>query len=311
VIHTSATVKNQPEGEFSVSSQVGGNVRISVVPGQAVTKGELLAFVTGSGVDGNFTVRMEQMRIDFEKSKADYLRVKPLAEKQVVASRDFLAVKNRYLQDSVSFFQLANTVSANGFKIVSPASGFLTAVNVTNGQYIGAGQSVVTVSKQEQLLLETYINQSDFAKADGIFDANFKTSEGSTFSMSDLNGTVKSKSAVLASNSARFPVLFSVNNNGILASGMFLEAFLLTGKKENAIVVPLAALTEEQGFYYVYVQTSGESFVKRQVVPGTNDGFRAEITNGLSVGERIVTKGAFQVKLAAMAGELPLHGHTH
>jgi multidrug efflux pump subunit AcrA (membrane-fusion protein) len=86
---------------------------------------------------------------------------------------------------------------------------------------------------------------------------------------------------------------------------------LLTGKKENAIVVPLAALTEEQGFYYVYVQTSGESFVKRQVVPGTNDGFRAEITNGLSVGERIVTKGAFQVKLAAMAGELPLHGHTH
>jgi RND family efflux transporter MFP subunit len=311
VIHTSATVKNQPEGEFSVSSQVGGNVRISVVPGQAVTKGELLAFVTGSGVDGNFTVRMEQMRIDFEKSKADYLRVKPLAEKQVVASRDFLAVKNRYLQDSVSFFQLANTVSANGFKIVSPASGFLTAVNVTNGQYIGAGQSVVTVSKQEQLLLEAYINQSDFAKAGGIFDANFKTSEGSTFSMSDLNGTVKSKSAVLASNSARFPVLFSVNNNGILASGMFLEAFLLTGKKENAIVVPLAALTEEQGFYYVYVQTSGESFVKRQVVPGTNDGFRAEITNGLSVGERIVTKGAFQVKLAAMAGELPLHGHTH
>lgn len=129
--------------------------------------------------------------------------------------------------------------------------------------------------------------------------------------MSDLDGIIKSKSAVLDGNTTRFPVLFSVKNNGILSRGMFLEAFLLTGKKENAVAVPLTALTEEQGIYYVYVQTGGESFVKRQVEPGANDGFKAEIIKGLSAGERIVTKGAFQVKLAAMAGELPLHGHTH
>lgn len=311
VIHTSAIVKNQPEAEFSVSSQVSGNVRISVVPGQPVVKGELLAFVTGSGVDGNFTVRMEQSRIDFEKSKADYQRVKPLFEKQVIASKDFLTVKNRYLQDSVSYFQLANTVSANGYKIASPASGFVAAVQVTNGQYVGAGQILVTVSKQDQLLLEAYINQSELAKAGDIFDAHFKTAGGTTFGLSNLNGTIKSKSAVVTGNSTRFPVLFSVKNDGSLSKGMFLEAFLLTGKKENALVVPLSALTEEQGLYYVYVQTGGESFVKRQVVPGASDGLRAEITGGLSVGERIVTKGAFQVKLAAMAGELPLHGHTH
>lgn len=311
VIHTSATVKNQPEAEFSVSSQVDGNVRISVVPGQAVTKGELLAIVTGSGVDGNFNVRLEQSRIDFEKSKADYLRVKTLFEKQVIASKDFLTVKNRYLQDSVSYFQLSNTVSANGFKIVSPASGFITVVPVTNGQFVEAGQTLVTVSKQDQLLLEAYINQADVAKVGDIFNAHFKTSSGIVFSLDSLDGSIKSKNALITGNSSRFPVLFSVKNNGTLSRGMFLEAFLLTGKKENAMVVPLAALTEEQGLFYVYVQTGGESFVKRQVVPGSNDGFRVEITKGLSAGERIVTKGAFQVKLAAMAGELPLHGHTH
>lgn len=311
VIHTSAIVKNQPEAEFSVSSQVSGNVRLSVVPGQAINKGELLAFVTGSGVDGNFTVRMEQSRIDFEKSKADYQRVKSLYEKQVIASKDFLTVKNRYMQDSVSYFQLANTVSANGYKIVSPASGFVAAVQVTNGQFVGAGQILVTVSKQEQLLLEAYINQSELAKAGDIFNAHFKTAGGNTFGLSDLNGTIKTKSIIATGNSTRFPVLFSVKNDGTLSKGMFLEAFLLTGKKENTIVVPLSALTEEQGLFYVYVQTGGESFEKRQVVFGASDGIRAEITKGLSVGERIVTKGAFQVKLAAMAGELPLHGHTH
>ncbi|MCA1745480.1 MAG: hypothetical protein LC643_07235 [Bacteroidales bacterium] len=42
-----------------------------------------------------------------------------------------------------------------------------------------------------------------------------------------------------------------------------------------------------------------------------NDGIKAEITSGLSVGERIVTQGAYQIKLAAMSGDLPIHGHTH
>ena len=311
VIRTSATLKNQPEAEFSVSSQVKGNVRIGVVPGQVVAKGELLATVTGSGVDGNFAVRLEQSRIDFEKSKADYLRVKPLFEKQVVASKDFLAVKNSYLQDSVSYFQLANTVGANGVKITAPASGFVTAVAVTNGQFVDAGQSVVTISKQDQLLIEAYVNQADVAKVGEIFDAHFKTASGTVFSLDSLGGSIKSKSAVVAGNSTRYPVLFSVKNNGTLSRGMFLEAFLLTGKKENTVVIPLEALTEEQGLYYVYVQTGGESFAKRQVVPGASDGFRTEITGGLSAGERIVTKGATQVKLAAKAGNLPLSGHTH
>jgi membrane fusion protein, heavy metal efflux system len=42
-----------------------------------------------------------------------------------------------------------------------------------------------------------------------------------------------------------------------------------------------------------------------------NDGVLTEITSGLSVGERIVTKGAYQIKLAAMSRDLPAHGHTH
>lgn len=61
----------------------------------------------------------------------------------------------------------------------------------------------------------------------------------------------------------------------------------------------------------MFVQTGGESFEKRQVELANNDGVLTEIISGLSIGERIVTKGAFQIKLAAMSGDLPIHGHTH
>ena len=94
-------------------------------------------------------------------------------------------------------------------------------------------------------------------------------------------------------------------------SGMFLEAFLKTGKKDKALVVPLTSIIEEQGQYFVFVQTGGESFVKRQVELANSDGIHTEITKGLSNGERIVAVGAYQVKLASLAGDLPIHGHAH
>ena len=93
--------------------------------------------------------------------------------------------------------------------------------------------------------------------------------------------------------------------------GMFLEAFLFTDKKEDVLAIPLSSVMEEQGNYYVFVQTGGESFLKRQIVLANNDGLQTEISSGLAEGERLVTKGAYQIKLAAMAGELPVHGHTH
>jgi len=79
----------------------------------------------------------------------------------------------------------------------------------------------------------------------------------------------------------------------------------------SALVIPLSSIVEEQGQYYAFVQKGGESFVKRQIEIANSDGILTEVISGLKVGERIVTQGAYQIKLAAMAGDLPLHGHTH
>jgi multidrug efflux pump subunit AcrA (membrane-fusion protein) len=161
-------------------------------------------------------------------------------------------------------------------------------------------------------LIEAFVNQSDHKNVSGIFDANFKDPSGTkTFTLSSLNGKVRSASAFVNDNSLRIPVNFTVRNNGDLMPGMFLEAYLMTNPKEKAIVVPYSALLEEQGKYFVYVEIAGESFMKRQVTIAGNDGINAEISSGLQPGERVVTKGVQPIKLSSMAGGLPLHGHTH
>ena len=73
----------------------------------------------------------------------------------------------------------------------------------------------------------------------------------------------------------------------------------------------MSALIEEQSNFYVFVQLSGESYEKRQVKTGVNNGREIEIVSGLNQGDVIVTRGAYQVKLASMSSTIPGHGHDH
>ncbi|HRG69584.1 MAG TPA: hypothetical protein PLS73_12110 [Saprospiraceae bacterium] len=75
------------------------------------------------------------------------------------------------------------------------------------------------------------------------------------------------------------------------------------------MVIPRTALIEEQGSYFVYVQTSGERFQKREVTIGASDGLVVQLLSGIAEGERVVTKGAYQIKLSTASGTLPAHGH--
>ena len=80
--------------------------------------------------------------------------------------------------------------------------------------------------------------------------------------------------------------------------------------KENVLSVPVSALTEEQGLNFVYIQIEDEAFKKQEVTVGQNNGIRAEIVKGLKSGDKVVTNGVTQVKLAASSSAIP-DGHNH
>ena len=61
---------------------------------------------------------------------------------------------------------------------------------------------------------------------------------------------------------------------------------------------------------HLYVQLDKEVFKKQEVHIGLSDGERVRILSGLKEGDRVVTKGTYQVKLAATASVIP-EGHSH
>jgi RND family efflux transporter MFP subunit len=312
VISTSARVKSQPAAEMVIGSQASGQFNIIKVLGETVRRGDLIGSVSGGSLENNLNVRLNEIRIAYEKSKADYERTLPLATSQTISQKEFLEISTKYRQDSVRYFQMKGKITDSTLNLVAPIDGTISDIMVSNGGYVETGLPVVRITNSNDLLIEAFVNQSDHKNVSGIFDANFRDPSGTkTFTLSSLNGKVRSASAFINDNSLRIPVSFTVRNNGDLIPGMYLEAYLMTNPKEKAIVVPYTALLEEQGKYFVYVEIAGESFMKRQVTIAGNDGLNAEISHGLEPGERVVTKGVQPIKLSSMAAGLPLHGHTH
>jgi cobalt-zinc-cadmium efflux system membrane fusion protein len=61
----------------------------------------------------------------------------------------------------------------------------------------------------------------------------------------------------------------------------------------------------------VYVQAEGETFERRPVTLGPRAGGVVQVLDGVKAGERVVTTGAYLVRLASLSTSAPAHGHVH
>ena len=191
-------------------------------------------------------------------------------------------------------------------------NGFVKNILVNEGQYVEAGTPLAVVSKNKKLILQANVSQKYFSKLPTISSANFKPiGTEQVFDTKMLNGKIVSFGKSTNANSPFLPITFEIDNIGNLVSGSVAEVFLKSSAISNALVIPVSALMEEQGNFYVYVQLGGESFQKREIKIGASDGENVQVLSGIEEGERVVTKGAYQIKLSSASGELPAHGHEH
>jgi cobalt-zinc-cadmium efflux system membrane fusion protein len=75
--------------------------------------------------------------------------------------------------------------------------------------------------------------------------------------------------------------------------------------------VPASAILDDAGQDVVFVMVEGESFERRIVRTGIRDAGMVQIIEGLSEGDRVVTRGAYLVRLAASRPTEAGHGHAH
>lgn len=316
IIRTTGTILSAPGDETILTAKSSGTVLFAgnkTIIGSAISTGDKLFTIAASDLtESNPEVMYLEAKATYEQAKAEFERAQALLPDKIISEKDYLSAKTAFEHAQTTFKVMAKNYSAAGQSIASPSTGFLKNILVSEGQFVEAGTPLAHISKNKRLLLQAQVSQKYFQKLPEISGANFKmTGHPEVFSTKSMNGRVVSFGKTTSANSPFVPITFEIDNVGQIIPGVVVEVFLKTNETENSLVIPLEALMEEQGLFFVFVQTGGETFEKREVTLGGTDGQSVAVRSGLKAGERVVSKGAYAIKLASASGELPGHGHSH
>lgn len=214
-------------------------------------------------------------RYELEQAKTEY----NLAKAQLYAS----CSNERYYKEvySTSLIELKDTV------INSPISGVVIERLVEEGEIIvPISQILLVIGDLSRMYIKTNINEIDinrvkvgqYAKIrfDAICDRSY-----------DGQVTEVSPAGKKQGNIVTYEVKIKIlNADNQIKPEMSCDIDLVTGKAENVIYMPIEAVEEKGGEYFVMVK-KGERFIRQEVIPGlANDNYIA-IKEGVNEGQEV------------------------
>lgn len=312
VVKTSGQVLAAQGDERVAVATVSGVVSFKgkVTEGMKVSQGSTLVVLSSQGMAEGDPV--QKARVAYEVSKKEYERMKALVESRIVSEKEFAQAKQAYENARISYEAVAQHHSDNGQAVTAPVSGYVKNLLVKEGDYVSVGQPLVSITQNRRLFLRADVSEKYYASLPAITSANFCTTYNDrVYELKELNGRLLSYGKASGEGSYYIPVTFEFDNRGDVVPGSFVEVYLLAQPMEGVISVPRSALTEEQGSFYVYLQLDEECYRKQLVTLGADNGQRVQVLSGLKAGNRIVTRGAYQVKLAGATNAIPAHSHEH
>ena len=198
-----------------------------------------------------------------------------------------------------------------GIRIASPLGGTVVAVETSPGAFVEEGAELFHVINLDRLWLEINVPESDVGRFDRPAGAWFEV-EGFDAPFEVPADRLVASGGVVDTRTRTVPLIFEVDNaNHRLRVGMAAQAHVLVGDPVEAVVIPETAVVRDGGQPIAFVQIDGEGFERRVLRLGIRDAGRIEVLAGLEPGERVVTRGAYAVRLASSATNAPSHGHAH
>jgi RND family efflux transporter MFP subunit len=262
-------------------------------------------------------VRLEQARREADRARTLYQQQvlpKQEAERAEMQSKtaqvDYNAAlqRRKALDEARSVGPLKSDGANEASVIRAPISGVVTKVHKNLGEQVAAGEAILEITNLDTVWVEAPIFERDLSLVTGNGKASFATV---AWPGQEFRGTLLDIGDVIDEQKRTAHVVFSVPNTGrALRIGMQADVRIEAGQSVAAMMIPREAVVEDEGKKIVYVLLSGEEFQRREVKLGSEYGEKVAVLEGLKAGERVVTQGAFQLKLHELnPGEGPAHTH--
>ena len=195
----------------------------------------------------------------------------------------------------------------------APIDGVVAMADLTPGALVQGGERLLIVVEASRVRLVAHVPDTDAVGLEGSPGARFTLSgTDASFSVAERGGRLVAVGAAVDPATRTVPVIYELDNaDGRLKPGMFAAADLYTASVADGLAIPETAVVDDGGVPIVYVMEGGETFVARRVRLGPAQDGLVLVLDGVRDGERVVSRGAYEIKLAAASGTIPEHGHAH
>lgn len=289
-----------------VSAPTAGVVHFArgINAGAEVGRGATVATVDARGTTGGDANKAAAAAV--ESATIELERVEGLYRERLATQSELYAA-----QAALAQAQAAYSPAAAGGRATAPTAGIITALLVKEGQYVGVGEAIASIGKGSGTVLRIELPRRHYREAPLFKDVTVDIPGSEPYMVSAVGGgrTGKTPGVESGASGAYIPLYFTVPGNSAPAGTPF-TAYLIGDERQEVLSVPVEAVSEQQGAFYVYERHGSEHYVKHRIEPGDSDGKRIEVKAGLKPGMEIVVAGMPAVRLAETSAQIP-QGHSH
>lgn len=329
-VRVPAEVRPRTGGEAEIVAPIAGRLSAtSAIPavGTLVQKGQVLARIvprTATPADratlelgaAEATTALRLAQRDRERAErltsAGAVPARRLDEAKAVeetAKARLEAAQARLKQHESSRSAEGDAPGDNQFLLRASIAGIVAASHGMPGASVEEGESLFRIVTTDPVFIVASVPEGESGKLRQIAGGELELA-GQTNPMP--LGRVVTVGRVVDAASRTLPVIFEVRNSDArLAVGQSVFVRLFTSTATKELAVPESAVVDDAGRPVVFVQVAGESFARRAVRLGNREAGYLQVLDGVKPGERVVTRGAYQIRLAAMSSQIPAHGHVH
>ncbi|MPZ20739.1 MAG: efflux RND transporter periplasmic adaptor subunit [Luteitalea sp.] len=328
-VRVPAEIVARPAGTADVAAPADGRLAdVAVVEvGATVTKGDELARLLPAPAAPDQLPQLDRARAiaaaSVELARRDRARAERLVEvgaaphkrlEEARTAEEHATAQMRAAEASLEHYGVSRTgkdasADAGLFVLRSPIAGVIAARRAATGANVAAGSVLFQVVDASLVHVLGRIPEANAAQARRVRSAEIEVPGLQQVLTADR---LVSVGKVLDPQSRTLPIMFVLDNRQLqipVGQAVFLR--LLMEETAPKAVVPTTAIVDDGGRPVVFVQCEGESFERRPVTLGLRAGNLVQVIEGVVPGERVVTKGAYLVRLASLSTETPAHGHVH
>lgn len=273
--------------EVALACETAGKItKIFFEEGTSVNKGQLLLTLN----DAELQAQLKQAIIQKEFLEKKQARNEKLKERDGISDEEFELLNADLNRQIAQIDAIKSRIDQT--KLVAPFSGRIGLRYVSEGSYVNPSAKVAD-------LIDISIVKINFAvpeKYMGIISKGIKV----TFTVAGRDrlyeGTVFAVEPKIDASTRTIQVRAISNNRDYeILPGAFANISIVLKKIDKANLIPTEALIPELNQMKVYLLKSGKAEYVT-VTTGTRTENKIQITNGLHVGDTVITSGILQIR---------------